>query len=136
MIDDKYSELTGQIIGLAMKVHRVLGRGFSEIIYQRALAVEFKKNNIEFIREKEMPIWYEEDIIGKRRVDFWVENKVLVELKAVGELSNGNFTQAMNYVKLYRMPIALLVNFGGDSLTFKRVHNNEILNEIRNNDKS
>ncbi|MFT6204075.1 MAG: GxxExxY protein [Spirosomataceae bacterium] len=136
MIDDKYSELTGQVIGLAMKVHRVLGRGFSEIIYQRALAVEFKKNNIEFIREKEMPIWYEEDIIGKRRVDFWVENKVLVELKAVGELSNGNFTQAMNYVKLYRMPIALLVNFGGDSLTFKRVHNNEILNEIRNNDKS
>jgi GxxExxY protein len=127
MIDDKYSELTGQVIGLAMKVHRVLGRGFSEIIYQRALAVEFKKNNIEFIREKEMPIWYEEDIIGKRRVDFWVENKVLVELKAVGELSNGNFTQAMNYVKLYRMPIALLVNFGGDSLTFKRVHNNEIL---------
>lgn len=137
MVNYEYSELTSKIIGLAMKVHRILGRGFPEVIYQRALAVEFKKNDIEFLREKEVPIWYEEDIIGKRRVDFWVENKVLIELKAVGELTNGNFTQAMNYVKLYKMPIALLINFGGDSLTFKRLHNNEILNELRrNNDKS
>lgn len=76
-------DLTYKIIGCAMKVHNYLGNGFQEVIYQRALAIEFHKAGIEFERELEMPIIYEEEEIGTRRVDFLVESEVLVELKAL-----------------------------------------------------
>ena len=109
-----------------MQVHRTLGNGFQEVIYQRALALEFDHQGIEYDREKVMSIYYRNLEIGKRRVDFFVENKIMVELKAVIKLEDVHLAQAMNYLEAYQMKIGLLINFGSKSLTFKRVHNNKI----------
>ncbi len=121
MSDYKYSNITQKIIGCAMKVHRVLGNGFQEKIYQRALAIEMKNQGLEFMREMEMPIFYEEHEIGTRRVDFFVENKIMVELKALSALDDTHLAQAINYLEAYRMEVGLLINFGAKSLQFKRV---------------
>lgn len=123
MIKDEYplSELTGKIIGCAMEVHRTLGNGFQEVIYQRALAVEMAHQSLEFSREHEMEIWYKEENIGTRRVDFFVEGQVMVELKAVIQLEDVHLAQAINYLEAYGMEIGLLINFGSRSLQFKRV---------------
>ncbi len=121
MSDYKYSDITQKIIGCAMKVHRVLGNGFQEKIYQRALAIEMKNQRLEFMREMEMPIFYEEYEIGTRRVDFFVENKIMVELKAMSALDDTHLAQAINYLEAYRMEVGLLINFGAKSLQFKRV---------------
>ena len=115
------SELTGRIIGCAMEVHRHLGNGFQEVIYQRALAIELSKQNLTFSREHEMEIFYKGEQIGQRRVDFFVENKIMVELKAVIELEDVHLAQAINYLEAYKMDIGLLINFGNRSLQFKRV---------------
>lgn len=119
----KYEELTHKIIGCAMKVHSTLGNGFQEVIYQRALAVEFEKQGIAFQREMEMEIFYEGINIGKRRVDFFVEYNIMVELKALIKLEEVHLAQAMNYCQAYNLPIGLLINFGSKSLEFKRVYN-------------
>lgn len=116
----KHSELTGKIIGAAMQVHSTLGNGFQEVIYQRALAIEFGKRGIGFQRELEMPIFYDDQQIGTRRVDFLVENKVMVELKARTKLEEVHFAQTINYLEAYRLEIGLLINFGAKSLEFKR----------------
>ena len=97
----KHSDLTGKIIGCAMTVHKTLGNGFQEVIYQRALAIEFKKNEIAFEREMEMPIFYDDHEIGTRRVDFFVEKKVMVELKAITNLEDVHMAQAINYLEAY-----------------------------------
>ncbi len=123
----KYEELTGKIIGCAMKVHSTLGNGFQEVIYQRALAIEFKKQDLKFEREMEMSIYYEGVNIGTRRVDFFVEDFVMVELKAIIKLEDVHLAQAMNYLEAYKMEIGLLINFGAKSLEFKRIHNNKLL---------
>ena len=115
------SELTGKIIGAAMEVHNVLGNGFKEVIYQRALSIELNKQNLNHEREKEMPLQYKGFDIGTRRVDFFVENEVMVEIKAVKELDDVHLAQAINYLEAYDMPIGLLINFGHTSLQFKRV---------------
>jgi len=120
----KYEELTGKIIGCAMEVHKTLGNGFQEVIYQRALEIEMKFTGLNFNREFEMPIYYRNQQIGTRRVDFFVENKIMVELKALIELEDVHLAQAMNYLEAYNMEIGLLINFGAKSLQFKRVHNN------------
>jgi len=120
----KYEELTHKIIGCAMEVHQQLGNGFQEVIYQRALAMEFELNNLTFEREKEMFIHYKGQQIGTRRVDFFVENVIMVEIKAVIALEDVHLAQAMNYVEAYNMDVGLLINFGARSLQFKRVHNN------------
>jgi GxxExxY protein len=119
----KYSELTSKIIGCAMKVHSTLGNGFQEVIYQRALAIEFRKNNIFFERELEMPIYYDEQHIGTSRVDFLVDGKISVELKAVLELEKVHYAQAINYLEAYNLEIGLLINFGSISLQQKRFEN-------------
>jgi len=119
----KYEELTHRIIGCAMKVHSTLGNGFQEVIYQRALAIEMEKQGLGFQREMEMDIYYEEHLIGSRRVDFFVENKIMVELKAVIKLEDIHLAQAMNYCQAYNLPIGLLINFGARSMEFKRVYN-------------
>jgi GxxExxY protein len=116
------SELTGKIIGCAMEVHRILGNGFQEVIYQRALAKEMNLQGLSFSREHEMPIFYKDDQIGTRRVDFFVEGKVMVELKAVIQLEDVHLAQAINYLEAYGLDIGLLLNFGNISLQFKRVH--------------
>jgi len=82
-------KITHSIIGCAMKVHNTLGNGFQEVIYQRAMAIEMEKQGLGFTREMEMPIFYEEINIGTRRVDFFVQDAVMVELKAIEKLEQG-----------------------------------------------
>ena len=106
-----------------MKVHSTLGNGFQEVIYQRALAIEMEKNEMSFTREMEMIIFYEGVDIGTRRVDFFVGEFVMVELKAIIKLEEVHLAQAMNYCQAYNLPIGLLINFGAKSLEFKRVYN-------------
>ncbi len=119
----KHNDLTHKIIGSAMKVHATLGNGFQEVIYQRALAIEMAKNNLSFQREMEMPIFYDAQQIGTRRVDFFVEELIMVELKAIIQLEEIHLAQAMNYCQAYNLPIGLLINFGAKSLEFKRIYN-------------
>jgi len=123
MIKKEYpeSELTGKIIGCAMEVHRILGNGFQEVIYQRALAIEMTKQGLAFSREHEMEIFYKGENIGLRRVDFFVEGKIMVELKALVQLEDVHLAQAINYLEAYGLDIGLLINFGNTSLQFKRV---------------
>ncbi len=123
-----YEELTKKIIGCAMEVHKRLGNGFQEVIYQRALEIEMNVASLDFAREMEMPIFYRDAEIGTRRVDFFVEGRVMVELKALTKLEDVHLAQAMNYLEAYKMEIGLLINFGAKSLEFKRVHNNKLLN--------
>jgi len=119
----KYEDLTHKIIGCAMKVHSTLGNGFQEVIYQRALAIEMDKQGLNFNREMEMAIYYEGINIGTRRVDFFVEDNIMVELKALIRLEDVHLAQAMNYCQAYNLPIGLLINFGAKSMEFKRVYN-------------
>jgi len=119
----KYSELTSKIIGCSMEVHKILGNGFQEVIYQRALEKEMGLQDISFDREFEMPIFYKDDQIGTRRVDFLVEEVVSVELKALVKLEDVHLAQAINYLEAYNLEIGLLINFGAKSLEFKRLIN-------------
>ena len=125
MVDDKYrySYLTEKIIGCAMKVHSTLGNGFQEIIYQRCLAIEMSKQGLSYEREKEMPIFYEGQSVGTRRVDFFVANSIMVELKAIMVIEDVHLAQTINYLEAYNMEVGLLINFGARSLDFKRVQN-------------
>ena len=116
-------KLTHKIIGCAMKVHSTLGNGFQEVIYQRALAIEMERQGLGYEREMEMTIFYDDIDIGTRRVDFFVENKVMLELKAREKLENIHKAQAINYCEAYNIADGLLINFGGTSLEFKRVYN-------------
>ena len=118
-----FKELTHKIIGCAMEVHRVMGPGFQEYIYQRALAIEMKAAGIKFEEEFEIPIHYKGDKIGLRRVDFWIEQNVSLEIKAKSELDNTHLSQAINYIEASNVSTGLLINFGASSLQFKRIHN-------------
>jgi len=119
----KHKDITEKIIGASFEVHKFLGNGFQEVIYQRALAYEMDKAGLEFAREIEQDIFYKEMIepIGTRRADFVVEGKVLVELKAVVKSEEVHIAQALNYLKAYKMEVGLLINFGSKSLEFKRL---------------
>lgn len=127
------NDLTHKIIGASMQVHRVLGNGFQEVIYQRALAIEFNHIGISYEREKEMNIFYRDEQVGTRRVDFFVEEAVMVELKAVSELEEAHKAQAINYLEAYGIANGLLINFGKTSLEFKRVYNKKLVNPSNNN---
>ena len=122
-------ELTYKINGCAMKVHRTMGNGFQEVIYQRCLAIELERAGISFAREQEHTIYYEGINVGTRRADFIVENTVAVELKALINLEDVHLAQAKNYVVAYDMPIGLLINFGNTSLQFKKVYNPKYNNQ-------
>jgi GxxExxY protein len=121
------NDLTHKIIGYAMQIHRTLGNGFQEVIYQRCLAIELKLEGLSFESEKEMDIFYRSEQVGTRRVDFFVEGKVMVELKAVEKLEDVHRAQAINYLEAYNIADGLLINFGGTSLEFKRVYNSRKL---------
>src|SRR5262245_55010209 len=121
MSDLQYKDITEKIIGAAMKVHASLGNGFQEVIYQRALAIEMKQDGLRFQREHNMKIYYRNEEIGERRVDFFVEEKIMVELKAITQLENVHLAQAKNYLEAYNMEVGLLINFGNISLEFKRL---------------
>lgn len=129
-IDD---ELTYKIIGCAMRVHATLGNGFQEVIYQRALVIEFRKVKLNFARELEMPIYYDSVNIGTRRVDFLVEENVMVELKALTVLEDVHLAQGLNYLVAYKLDKGLLLNFGAKSLEIKRLRHprNKMPNTIQ-----
>ena len=116
-------EITYRINGCAMKVHNTLGNGFQEVIYQRCLAIELQRAGLDFGREIEQNIYYDGIEVGTRRADFVVENKIIVELKALVNLEDVHLAQAKNYVVAYDFPIGLLINFGSTSLQFKKVFN-------------
>lgn len=119
----KYSDITEKIIGCSMEVHKILGNGFQEVIYQRALKKEMALQGLSFAREFEMLIYYKDEQIGTKRVDFLVEEVVSVELKAVTKLEDVHLAQAINYLEAYNLEIGLLINFGTKSLEFKRLIN-------------
>jgi len=118
-------DITFKIIGCAMKVHNTIGSGFQEVIYQRCLAIELEQAGLSFEREKEQSIYYNKIDVGSRRADFIVENSVVVELKAILTLEDIHLAQAKNYTVAYNFPIGLLINFGGLSLQYKKVFNNQ-----------
>lgn len=125
MIDEKYkySELTGKIIGAAMEVHSFLGNGFQEVIYQRALSYEMELQKIPHSREFEMNVMYKDIQVGTRRVDFLVNEKISVEIKALTQLEPVHLAQAINYLEAYNLEIGLLINFGETKLKFHRLQN-------------
>ena len=132
LIKEEYphSALTSRIIGCAMEVHKALGNGFQEVIYQRALAHEMTLQEIQFSREHEMPVFYKGVNVGLRRVDFLIENLVPVELKALCALEDVHFAQAINYLEAYDLQVGLLINFGAKSLEFKRLRNKKYKDSV------
>lgn len=116
-------EITYKINGCAMKVHNKLGNGFQEVIYQRCLAIEMEKAGLSFGREVEQTIYFDGIEVGTRRADFLVEEKIIVELKALIDLEGVHLAQAKNYVVAYNYPIGLLINFGANKLQFKKIFN-------------
>src|SRR6056297_1525534 len=124
----KHSALTGEIIGCAMRVHSALGNGFQEVIYQRGLEIEMSDVGLDYSREQEMPVFYKNHGIGTRRVDFLVEDVIVVELKALTKLEDVHLAQAINYLEAFDLEIGLLLNFGARSLQKKRVINRRFRN--------
>jgi GxxExxY protein len=129
----KYSGLTSKIIGCAMRVHAALGNGFQEVIYQRALEIEMADDGISFSREYEMPVYYKNQQIGTRRVDFLAEGVVSIELKALIKLEDVHLAQAINYLEAYDLEVGLLINFGARSLEYKRVSNKKFKQKNQGN---
>ncbi len=125
MVDYKHSDITEKIIGCSLKVHNTIGNGFPEIIYHRALAIEMAKQGICYSSEEKMQVFYEGQRVGVRRVDFLVENQVMVELKAVSELQDGHTAQILNYLKAFGLEVGLLLNFGARKLEIKRYVNSK-----------
>lgn len=122
----KYSEITAKIIGCAIKIHNELGPGFPEYVYQRALEIEFRIISLQNVREKEHPVYYLKELVGKRRVDFVVEEKIMGELKAVDKLDELSLSRSLNYMKAFNLEVGLLINFGSAKLEFKRLANNKM----------
>ncbi len=130
-------DLTYKIIGCAMKVNSVLGNGFQEVIYQRALSIEMEKQGLSFERELEIPLFYDGFSIGSRRVDFLAEDKVMVELKALVKMEDVQPAQDLNYLVAYKVDLGLLLNFRSQSLEAKRLRhpkNKQHPNKIRSSD--
>ena len=129
MKDETINQLTHKIIGCAMEVHNQLGNGFQEVVYQRALGIEFRIQDLSYARELEMPLDYKGESIGSRRVDFFVENKVMVEIKAIEKLEGVHKAQAINYCEAYNIADGLLINFGAERLHYHRVFNKKLKNK-------
>jgi len=129
MNDSNVNKLTHKIIGCAMEVYNQMGNGFQEVVYQRALAIEFDLQNLSFVRELEMELSYKGNPVGTRRVDFFVEDKVMVEIKAIEKLEGVHKAQTINYCEAYNIADGLLINFGGDRLQYHRVFNKKLKNK-------
>jgi GxxExxY protein len=119
----RHEDVTRRVIACAMTVHSRLGSGFQEVIYQRAMAIEMPYQGLSFEREKEMEIFYRNILIGTRRVDFFIETVIMLELKATSQLDDSHIAQGLNYLEAYNLEIGLLVNFGAKSLEWKRLLN-------------
>ena len=118
------TEITGKIIGAAMEVHNEVGNGFQEVIYQRCLDIELRNCGLDVVREFDMPIYYKGHAVGTRRVDFLVEGRISVEIKAVAVLDDSHLAQGKNYLEAYNIQTGLLINFGAKKLEYKRLFNN------------
>jgi len=123
--------LTYATIGCAMKVHKTLGNGFQEVIYQRCLAIELQGAALSFEREKEQNIYYNNINVGTRRADFIVDGTIMVELKALINLEDVHLAQAKNYLTAYNLPKGLLINFGANSLQYKLIFNQKFKPQIQ-----
>jgi GxxExxY protein len=119
----KHSDITEKIIGCAMKVHSRMRSGYVESVYQKCLSIEFENSGLHFQMEVDHPIYYEGVIVGRRRVDFLIDDMIVVEIKALSEITNAHIAQALNYLETHQLEIGLLINFGGKSLQFKRLIN-------------
>ncbi len=116
-----YKELTYAVIGAAMEVHRILGPGFLEAVYQAALAKELRLRGIAFEEQVRLPVTYKGDLIGEYVADFVVEGKLILEIKAVSKLNSAHQAQVMHYLAATGHKLALLLNFGAGSLEHRRV---------------
>lgn len=116
-----FSSLTKEIIGCAIRVHKILGPGFVEKIYQGALSKELTKSNLNYIKEKKVSVKYENAIVGYQVIDFIIEGKIIVELKAVSELNNIHIGQMVSYLKATNEQVGLILNFAKSRLEIKRV---------------
>jgi GxxExxY protein len=125
LIDNKYkySDITEKVIGCSLNIHKQLGNGFPEIIYHRCLEIEFKKSGLKYKTEFDIPVFYDNIEVGKRRADFIVDDVVLVEIKALQGLDDYCISQVLNYLKAFKLEVGLLINFGEKSLKFKRLIN-------------
>lgn len=121
----KYADITEKIIGCAMSVHSKMGPDYPEIIYARCLTIEFNRISLRYEKEKRLNVYYDEFIVGGRRVDFMAEEKIAVALKAMADLADEDFVHSLNYLESHRREIALLLNFGAKSLQFKRIIHNK-----------
>jgi len=125
MTIEERNKITHDVIGVAMEVYNVLGNGFQEVVYQRALSIEMKLRKIEHQREFEIPLLYKGFDVGQRRVDFLVFGNISIEIKAIANLDDLQLAQAKNYLEAYNLETGLLINFGSKSLQFKRLFNNK-----------
>ena len=113
-------DLAGKVIGLAMKVHRILGPGYLESVYQNALAIEMAEAGIDFEPEKDLDVFYRGRVVGKYRADFVVEGHLILELKACEALLKVHEVQLVNYLATTGIDEGLLLNFGAESLEYKK----------------
>lgn len=122
-MDDIYlKEESYKIIGICMEVHKILGKGHSEVVYKDALEYEFKLNSIPFEREKMYEIEYKDIVLPRKYVaDFVVHNEIIFEVKAISQLTNSDIKQTLNYLASSKNKLGLLANFGEDSLKYKRI---------------
>jgi GxxExxY protein len=123
----KYADITQSIIGASIELHKILGNGFQEVIYQRALDIELESSNLLVAREIEMAIFYKGKPIGNRRVDFLINELICVELKAIIRLEEVHLAQALNYLEAFNLEVGLLINFGATSLEVKRLFNKKFI---------
>ncbi len=119
------SSQTSRIIGACYAVHNQLGPGYTEVIYQRALVQELTKRAVSYSREDWLDIYYDDKVIGKKRVDFVIGN-VLLEIKAKSEFEDKDYMQTLSYLKASRYTLALLINFGAASVQIKRFINTSV----------
>ncbi|MBI2327564.1 GxxExxY protein [Candidatus Curtissbacteria bacterium] len=117
----KHSNLTGKIIELAIKVHKNLGSAYEEKLYQRALYLELQRSGLRFEREKEISINYGNVRIGKKKLDFVVDGKIVVELKKIDAIDKVHVAQVVSYLKTLGLSVGLILNFGNSKLEIKRV---------------
>jgi len=116
-------KLTETIIQCIIKVHQTLGPGFKESVYRNALLIELRKNDLSTETEKEVVIYYEGQEVGRHRLDIKVEEKVVIELKTVEDLSKAHYAQVRSYLKATRLPVGILVNFASEKADFRRIEN-------------
>ena len=118
---EQINSLSNRVIGYAITVHKTLGPGFIEKLYARALAHEFQKHNVEFVRGHSFRVMYEGEVIGEQRLDFLIEDEIVLEAKAMYEIANFHVAQVLSYLKAAKKRLGLICNFSRPRLQIKRL---------------